>query len=75
MCSKLSFRQGMRSKFSPPFFIKDSLPAIFISSKVSTQSDAKPGQITNRFFIPLLGKFSKVLSVYGFNHSCGPNLD
>ena len=42
---------------------------MFISSKVSTQSDAKPGHITNKFFTPLLGKLSNVLSVYGVNHS------
>ena len=53
MCSELSFKQGMKSNFSPPFFRKVSLPKILISSNVSTQSDAKPGQITNKFLIPL----------------------
>ena len=48
---------------------------MLISSRVSTQSDAKPGQITNKFFIPFPGKDSRVLSVYGVSHSCGPNLD
>ena len=45
------------------FLKKLSLPWMSISSSVSTQSDAKPGQITNKFFTPLLGKFSSVLSV------------
>ena len=48
---------------------------MLISSKVSTQSEAKPGQITNKFLIPFSGKDSKVLSVYGVSHSWGPNLD
>ena len=48
---------------------------MFISSRVSTQSEEKPGQITNKFLIPFPGKDSNVLSVYGVNHSCGPNLD
>ena len=39
------------------------LNGIDISSKVSTQSEEKPGQITNTFFLPSLGKFSRVLSV------------
>ena len=38
----------------PPLLMKLSLPINF--SKVSTQSEAKPGQITNKFFIPD-GKF------------------
>ncbi len=63
MWSELSFKQGIKSKFTPPFFKKLSLPCIFISSKVSTQSDAKPGHITNKFLMPLLGKLSNVLSV------------
>ena len=49
--------------------MKLSLPWINISSKVSTQSEEKPGQIARTFFIPSLGKFSKVLSVYGWSHS------
>ena len=73
--SSLSFKQGIMSKFFPPEFIKLSLPWIKISSKVSTQSDEKPGQIVRTFFTPSFGKLSKVLSVYGWSHSCGPNLD
>ena len=46
-----------------------------ISSKVSTQSDAKPGQITNKFFTPFCGNHFRVLAVYGVSHSFGPNLD
>ena len=42
---------------------------MLISSKVSTQSDAKPGHITSKFFTPVPGNISKVLSVYGVNHS------
>ena len=75
MWSSLSFKQGTISKFSPPALTKLSLPWIKISSKVSTQSDEKPGQIKRTFLTPSLGKFSKVLSVYGWSHSCGPNLD
>ena len=63
MWSELSFKQGIKSKFLPPFSIKLSLPWIFISSNVSTQSEEKPGQITNKFYIPSPGNFSKVLSV------------
>ena len=55
-----SFRHGIRSKFSPPWLKKLSLPWILISSNVSTQSDAKPGQITKRFLTPFLGRFSSV---------------
>ena len=39
------------------------VPCIDISSKVSTQSDENPGQITNIFFFPSLGRTSNVLSV------------
>ena len=73
--SLLSFKQGTISKFSPPEFKKLSLAWICISSKVSTQSDAKPGQIVRTFLTPSFGKPSNVLSVYGWSHSCGPNLD
>ena len=58
--SSLSFKQGIISKFFPPEFIKLSLPWIKISSKVSTQSDEKPGQIVRTFLTPSLGKLSKV---------------
>ena len=75
MWSSLSFKHGTISKFSPPDLIKLSFPWIDISSKVSTQSDENPGQITKIFFLPSFGRFSKVLSVYGCNHSWGPNLD
>ena len=51
------------SKFLPPELIKVSLPCISISSKVSTQSEEKPGHIVRIFFLPSLGKFSQVLSV------------
>ena len=71
----MSFKHGTISKFNPPEFIKLSFPWINISSNVSTQSDEKPGQIVRTFFIPSFGKFSKVLSVYGWSHSLGPNLD
>ena len=53
MWSELSLRHGTKSKFFPPLFRKLSFPWILISSKVSTQSEAKPGQITNIFLIPL----------------------
>ena len=43
------------SKFSPQEFKKLSLPWIKISSKVSTQSEAKPGQIVRTFFFPSFG--------------------
>ena len=36
---------------------------MLISSKVSTQSDAKPGQMTNKFLTPSLGKLCNVSSV------------
>ena len=55
--------------------MKLSLPWINISSKVSTQSEENPGQIARTFFTPSLGKLSNVLSVYGWSHSWGPNLD
>ena len=42
----MSFKHGIKSNFSPPLFKKLSFPCILISSKVSTQSEAKPGQIT-----------------------------
>ena len=69
ICSSVSFRHGIKSKFFPPLLMKLSLPCILISSKVSTQSDANPGHITKTFLIPLFGKLSSVLSVYGVNHS------
>ena len=75
MWSSLSFRQGTTSKFFPPDFIKLSLPCMDISSRVSTQSEEKPGHITTIFFFPSFGKFYKVLSVYGVNQASGPNLD
>ena len=36
---------------------------MLISSKVSTQSEEKPGQITSIFFFPFLGKASNVLGL------------
>jgi len=53
----------MYKKFFPPASIKLSEISPHISSNVSTQSEEKPGQITNKFFIPSPGNFSKVLSV------------
>ena len=61
--SSLSFKHGTKSKFFPPDPKKLSFPSIDISSSVSTQSEAKPGQITNTFFLSSLGSFSRVLSV------------
>ena len=61
--SSLSFKHGIRSKFSPPASIKDSFPCIAISSNVSTQSEENPGQIARTFLTPSFGKRSKVLSV------------
>ena len=75
MWSSLSFKHGIKSKFFPPLFINVSLPWIFISSRVSTQSDEKPGQITRMFFILSPGRLSNVLSVYGWSHFWGPNRD
>ena len=60
--AKVLNKRGIKSKFIPPFSIKLSLPWILISSKVSTQSDANPGHIISKFFIPLPGKDSIVLS-------------
>ena len=63
MWSSLSFKHGTISKFSPPDSKKPSFPWICISSKVSTQSEENPGHIAKTFFLPSLGKLSKVLSV------------
>ena len=41
MWSSLSFKHGIISKFSPPEFIKLSLPWIIFSSSVATQSEEK----------------------------------
>ena len=60
-CSDIKKAEEYSKK--PPLFKKLSRPWMFISSKVSTQSDAKPGHITNKFFMPLLGRLSSVLSV------------
>ena len=56
ICWALSFKHGIKSKFLPPFSKKLSLAWIFISSSVSTQSDAKPGHITSKFLIPFFDK-------------------
>ena len=62
MCSLLLFRHGTVLNFSPPFSIKLSFASIDISSNVSTQSDANPGQTTKIFFLPSFGKSSMVSS-------------
>ena len=59
----------------PPFSMKLSFPSKAISSSVSTQSEANPGHIIKTFFFPIPGRLSSVLSVYGCNHSSGPNRD
>ncbi len=61
--SSLSFKHGTISKFSPPESKKLSFPWISISSRVSTQSEEKPGHMAKTFFFPSAGKFSKALSV------------
>ena len=41
----------------------------------NVQEDPEQGQITLTFVIPLLAQSSNTTSVYGCNHSIGPNLD
>ena len=54
--ARLSLRQGMAAKFSPPACLKISAFSMAISSSVSRQSAEKPGVMTARFFTPLFGQ-------------------
>src|ERR1700722_904869 len=63
MPGSLSLRQGMCTKFSPPFFLKMWAFSTAISSSVSRQSAAKPGVTTARFLTPCLARLFTVASV------------
>ena len=52
-----------------------SLISSLISSNVSMQSAENAGAITAIRFCRLLLQVAPLFTVYGFNHSSGPNLD
>ena len=60
-----SFNEGTIVNDLPPFSINNSLYSSSISYNVSKLSAVKAGDKTSIFFIPLLGKSSRTLSVKG----------
>ena len=63
--------RGYKSNFFPPADRKKSLFWIFISSSVSRQSAAKPGQITCTWPIPLLPHFPQQFIGVGLQPCAG----
>ena len=71
----LSLRHGTSVRVLPPDFSKSSRPSIPSSSIVSKLSTKKAGEARTNLLIPLPGKSSSVLSVYGLSQETGPSRD
>jgi len=76
ICASSSFRHGIYVNSSPPASSKLSFISSLISSNVSMQSAENACAITAIRFLPFSSARRATSStVYGFNHSSGPNLD